>query len=111
MNILFYGFRHGHIFSLFEQAKAHPDFTIAGAIEENDDARAKAQERLQYPIEADGYLKRLEDPNVDVVAIAGAYGNRGEAISQALLHGKHIISDKPICTEISQLNEIARYTW
>ena len=108
MNILFYGFRHGHIFPLFEQAKNHPDFTIFGAIEENDEARAKAREKLQYPIEADGYLKRLEDPDVDVVAIAGAYGNRGEAIRQALLHGKHIISDKPLCTELSQLEEIAR---
>lgn len=109
MNILFYGFRHGHIFPLFEQAKAHPDFTILGAIEENDEARTRAQERLQYPIEADGYLKWLENPEVDVVAIAGAYGNRGEAIRQALLHGKHIISDKPLCTELSQLKEIARF--
>lgn len=108
MNILFYGFRHGHIFPLFEQAIAHPDFTVVCAIEENDEARAKAQERLQYPISADGYLKWLESPEVDVVAIAGAYGNRGEAIRQALLHGKHIISDKPICTELSQLKEIAR---
>ena len=108
MNILFYGFRHGHIFPLFEQAKAHPNYTILGAIEENDEARAKAQERLQYPIAADGYLEWLENPNVDVVAIAGAYGNRGEAIRQALLHGKHIISDKPICTELAQLKEIAR---
>ena len=106
MNIIFYGFRHGHILGCFQQAQANPDVTILAAIEENEPARKTAQEKLNFPIEADGYEKWLDDPQVDAVAIGGAYGDRGQAIINALQHGKHVISDKPVCTNLAELDEI-----
>lgn len=106
MNILFYGFRHGHILGCYQQAKENPDVTILAAIEENDAARADAEKALGTVIEADGYDKWLEDPRVDAVAIGGAYGDRGQAVIKAMQHGKHIISDKPLCTNLAELEQI-----
>ena len=106
MNILFYGFRHGHILGCFQQARENPDVTILAAIEENDAAREAAQNQLAFPIAADGYDQWLEDPAVDAVAIGGAYGDRGQAIIKALRHGKHVISDKPVCTNLAELEQI-----
>ena len=106
MNILFYGFRHGHILGCFKQAQENPEVQILAAIEENVPARQSAQTQLNFPIEADGYEKWLEDPRVDAVAIGGAYGDRGLAIIKALQHGKHVLSDKPVCTNLAELKQI-----
>lgn len=106
MNILFYGFRHGHILGCFKMAQENPDVQILAAIEENEPAREKAEEQLAFPIAADGYDKWLADPAVDAVAIGGAYGDRGQAIIKALEHGKHVISDKPLCTSLEELDKI-----
>ncbi len=111
MKIFFYGLRHGHIFTCFKLATAHPDIEILGAVEENEPARKAAQEALNYPVEADGYDKWLNNPEVDVVVIGGAYGNRGEAVIRALQHGKHVFADKPICTDMAQLEEIEALAW
>ncbi len=106
MNIVFYGFRHEHIFSCFRMAQENPDIQILAAIEENAPAREKAQAQLGYPVAAEGYEQWLNSPEVDAVAIGGAYGDRGSAIIKALQHGKHIIADKPVCTSLDALEKI-----
>ena len=106
MRILFYGFRHGHILGCYRQAQQNPDVQIVAAIEENTPARLAAQEQLGITIDADGYDLWLEDPTLDTVAIGGAYGDRGAAIIKALQHGKHVLSDKPVCTSLFELAEI-----
>lgn len=106
MNLLFYGFRHGHILGCFHQAQANPDVRILAAIEENESARQNAQQQLNFPIEADGFEQWLNDPQVDAVAFGGAYGDRGQAIIKALQHGKHVIVDKPVCTDLQELEQI-----
>ena len=106
MNILFYGFRHGHIMGCFRQAQENPKVQILAAIEENEPARVKTQEALNFPITADGYEAGLQNPELDTVAIGGAFADRGPAIIKALQHGKHVLADKPICTKLSELEEI-----
>jgi len=39
MNILFYGFRHGHILSCYRALQKHPEYTILAALEEDEVAR------------------------------------------------------------------------
>ena len=106
MNFLFYGFRHVHVLDCYRMAQANPNVRILAAIEENTPARHAAQEKLGISIAADGYDRWLADPNVDAVVIGGTYGDRGQAIIQALQHGKHVLSDKPVCTSLAELEEI-----
>lgn len=107
MNIAFAGFRHGHIFVLYEMAKNHKDYQIVGAFEEDISARKTAEEKgviFNYPT----YRALLEDKSVEVVAIGSAYGDRGQMAIEALKAGKHVICDKPLCTSLSELDEIER---
>ena len=107
MNIAFAGFRHGHIFVLYEMAKNHKDYQIVGAFEEEATARKTAEEKgvtFNYPT----YRALLEDKSVEVVAIGSAYGDRGQMAIEALNAGKHVICDKPLCTSILELDEIER---
>ena len=106
MKLLFYGFRHGHINGLYKLALAHPDIEIAGCIEPDNDARAKAERELGCVFSDLSYDSWLHS-DVDTVAIGCVYGDRGEAIIRALRAGKHIIADKPICTSLQQLEIIS----
>lgn len=107
IKILFNGFRHGHINALYKKAAASDIIEISGCIEEDTDARIAAQYNLGISFSDKSYDEWL-NTDIDAVAIGLAYGDRGEAIIKALRAGKHIISDKPICTTVEQLEEIKK---
>lgn len=106
MKILFYGFRHNHIRALYKKAAASADFEIVGCVEPNAAARASAAEALGITFSDRSYADWLTDPALDAVAIGLAYGQRGEAVIRALKAGKHVISDKPLCTSLQELADI-----
>ena len=105
LKILFNGFRHSHVNSLYQKVQHNDAFEIAGCLEENADARKAAEMNLGAAFSDASYDQWLES-DIDIVAIGGAYGERGEAVIKALAAGKHVIADKPICTDIKQLEQI-----
>ena len=107
MKILFYGFRHPHIYGLYRLAKDNPRVEIVACIEEDENARRTAEEKLGIKFDCTSQEKWLLK-DIDVVAIGGRFGDRGEAIIKALKVGKNIIADKPICTKKEEYEEIAR---
>ena len=92
MNIAFAGFRHGHIFVLYEMAKNHKDYQIVGAFEEEINAKNAAEEK-GVTFNYSTYMALLEDKSVEVVAIGSAYGDRGQMAIEALKAGKHVICE------------------
>ncbi len=105
MNIAFAGLRHDHIFAVHKMALAQGEYTITGAFEENADARARAATfgvDCTYPT----YEALLADDRVEAVALGGCYGHRGQMAVQALRAGKHVLADKPLCTDLTTLAEI-----
>lgn len=107
MKILFNGFRHGHIDGLYKKVAESEFAVIAGCIEENETARMTATKNLGAVFSEKSYEEWLST-DIDAVAIGNAYGERGQMILKALKAGKHIIADKPICTSLSELEEIER---
>ncbi len=107
MKVLFYGFRHYHIYTLYEMFKPKDYVEIVACIEEDDAARERAVEKLGIQFSSMSYEDALKE-DIDVVAIGGRYGVRGEAIIKALKAGKHIIADKPVCTSLEELDEIEK---
>ncbi|MBO7742404.1 MAG: Gfo/Idh/MocA family oxidoreductase, partial [Victivallales bacterium] len=49
----------------------------------------------------------LENPEIDVIAVGGAYGDRGDVVKRALAAGKHVLSDKPFCISLEELEQIS----
>lgn len=107
MNIAFAGFRHYHIYGLFESAVASPDVTVTGCFEANDEARVRAS-ALGAEFNYSSFEEILEDSSVEAVAIGDYYGIRGQLATRALKAGKHVICDKPVCTDIDELLEIEK---
>ena len=103
--ILFYGFRHGHVYGLYKRVMASEDAAVAACVEEDATARAAAEAALGAVFSDKSYEEWLSG-DIDAVAVGGAYGDRGAAIIRALEAGKHVIADKPICTDLAELERI-----
>lgn len=109
MKILFNGFRHGHIDLLYRQAVKTPGIQVTACLEEDEAAAKAAASRLGLSIDQGSYQEWLSK-DIDIVAIGGKYGERGQAVIKALQAGRHVISDKPLCTSLEELVEIRRLT-
>lgn len=105
VNLAIAGFRHGHIYSLFELASQSCDVTIVGGWEEYEPDKESAEKR-GVVFTYDTYEDLLADPNVDAVAIGNYYSARGNMVIAALQAGKHVIVDKPICISLEELQQI-----
>ena len=105
IKIGFSGFRHGHIFSLYELCQSRDDILVYGSSEEDPEARASA-EKKGISITYHEHRALLDSPGCDVVAIGAAFGARGRIAIEALARGKHVISDKPLCTRSDELTQI-----
>src|SRR5262245_42224618 len=101
LKVAFIGFRHGHIFSLYDHLQKHPGFTIVAACEEHAPTREQLLEQKRVDITHRRYSTMLDEVDCDVVAVGDYYSIRGQRILEALKRGKHILSDKPICTSLS----------
>ncbi len=110
IGIAFAGFRHGHIYSLYEEVKCNESTVLCGAWEENGPARKEAEEKNGVEFTYSSYEDLLNDEKVNVVAIGDYYGIRGKLVIEALKAGKNVITDKPVCTSLEELDEIERLT-
>jgi len=102
------GFRHGHIYDLYRQAEKLPEVEIVAACEEDGDARQEASSHEYVQITHATYGDLLAADDCDAIAVGDYFGRRGSLVMQALSAGKHVIGDKPLCTRLSELDEIER---
>lgn len=86
----------------------NPDVTLSGCYEADEKSRTEVAEKLGIEFNYNSYEEILKDENVDAVAIGDYYGIRGKMAITALKAGKHIICDKPICTDLTELSEIEK---
>ena len=106
MNIAFAGFRHSHIFGLYNTAVENPDVNIVGCYENDASARKNAEENYNIVFNYPSYEDILNDKKVEAIAIGDYYGTRGQMVIDALKAEKHVICDKPICTDLDELKTI-----
>jgi len=105
MNIAFAGFKHNHIIVVYKEAALSSDINIVGAWEKEEKYRNAAREEgVKFTYET--YEELLADETVDIVAIGDQYGDRGSLVIRALQAGKHVFTDKPLCTSLDALDEI-----
>lgn len=102
--LAFMGIRHYHILDLHRLAQQTDGVEIAAACEEDAAARKALPDTVK--VTHDSYRKMLEETPCDAIAVGDHYGKRGRIIIEALRRGKHVISDKPICTDMAELDEI-----
>lgn len=105
--IAFAGFEHPHITGLYGDVSKDENFEIVGAWEQDEKTRAAAAEKGVVFNYAD-YDDMLRNSEADTVAVGAHFSARGALVIKALEAGKNVISDKPLCTSLSELEEIKR---
>ena len=108
MNIVFAGIRHSHVFCVKQWIDSMPDMRVAGVWENNPELLPAAREYGLVPT-CESYEELLSLPS-DIVIMGDCYGRRGEETAAALRMGKHVFSDKPVCTSLDALSEIEELT-
>ena len=75
-----------------------------------EDAEARKVAAESWKIEAthSSFAEMMENVDFDILAIGDYYGIRGERAIAGLKNGKHILSDKPLCTDLAELAEIRK---
>ncbi len=107
MNLAFVGFKHRHTGEIYNEAMANPHINVLGAWEDTEDGKALA-DGLGIDFNYATFEDVLNDERVDAICLGGCYGERGPEAIAALKAGKHVYGDKPICTTLSELDEIEK---
>jgi predicted dehydrogenase len=98
----FAGFRHAHILDLLAGVQGRADCAVAACCEQD----AATRERLDVAITHTDFTAMLRDIECDAIAIGDYYARRGALAIAALRAGRHVLSDKPLCTSLDELNQI-----
>src|SRR5436190_10036959 len=106
MRIAFAGFRHGHVMSFHTASHKDSRVSIVAACEEDAPTAANLRNSRQVQLTHDNFERMLSDIDCELVAIGDYFARRGALIISALRAGKHVISDKPICTSLDELDQI-----
>ena len=102
----FVGFRHPHIRDMLTRCQQHPEIDVVACCEQDSVTREELAREGQIVITHDDYEVLLEQIDCDVIAVGDVYGKRGELIVRGLQCGRHVISDKPVCISLTELDRI-----
>jgi predicted dehydrogenase len=102
----FIGFRHPHIFALYDAVQAHPDCQVVAACEEDAATRGTLMAEGKVAITHTSAAELLDQTDADTIAIGDVFAHRGALAIAALESGRHLFSDKPICTSLMELDRI-----
>jgi predicted dehydrogenase len=107
IRVAFAGFRHGHVSSMVSTARQLDYVDIVACVDEEPQAHGSFVAPLEIELTHPNLDAVLADVEFDVLACADVYARRGEHVIKALQAGKHVITDKPLCTRIEELQTIA----
>jgi predicted dehydrogenase len=105
LKIAVMGMRHGHITALIKHAQEHADTDVVAICEE--DAATRAGLDANGPPICNDYATMLAEVECDAIAVGDYYSKRGAVALSALAAGKHVIADKPFCTTVAEMEQIA----
>lgn len=104
----FVGFQHPHVWDLVARAANHPEVEVVASCEEDPATREQLADGKRVRITHDNYRTMLAEVPCDVVVVGEWFAKRGRVTIDALNAGKHVLSDKPMCTTLAEYDEIVR---
>lgn len=100
------GLRHSHMCAIAHALAAHPGMEIVALAEECTENCAAHIEQTGLKITHANLDSMLEDVEFEILAVGDVYSRRGNLVIQGLRAGKHVISDKPLCTRLEEFRRI-----
>src|SRR5215218_3765569 len=107
MRLAFIGFRHGHVMGLYKAARSHPDVQVVAACEEHEPTAAALHSNGTVDLTHKTFDDMLATTDCDAIAVGDYFARRCSLILASLRANKHVLADKPICTSLTELEQIA----
>ena len=109
LKVAFSGFRHGHVQAMYQTARRLDYVDIVGCVDEaGPQAHASSLPALGVELTHASFDEMLAAVDFDVLVCVDYYAQRGPTCIKALEAGKHVVTDKPLCTSLDDLRTIAR---
>lgn len=109
IKVAFVGFRHGHVQAMYKAAERLDYVDIVACVDEGGpEAHGSSIPALGVTLTHESLDQVIADVDFDVLACADYYANRGGHVIKALEAGKHVVTDKPLCTKLEELKTIAK---
>jgi predicted dehydrogenase len=109
VKVAFVGFRHGHAQSMYRTAERLEYVDIVACVDEGGpEAHGSSIPALGVELTHESLEQVIAEVDFDVLACVDYYANRGPACIKALEAGKHVVTDKPLCTSLDDLRTVAR---
>jgi predicted dehydrogenase len=108
LKLAFVGFRHNHIMGMYHAARASGDIEVVAASEDYPETIDALKREGKVSLTHTNWREVIESVACDAIAVGDYFAKRGEIIIATLKAGKHVISDKPICTRLDELEQIER---
>nr|MQY77036.1 hypothetical protein [Spirochaeta sp.] len=107
----FMGFRHPHILATYdyleENMAAEEGLIIVACCEEDKKTREELRGQGRIKLTHSSFRRMIEEVDFDLLVVGDYFGKRGGIIKRTLEAGKHVLSDKPLCTSRQELEQIA----
>jgi myo-inositol 2-dehydrogenase / D-chiro-inositol 1-dehydrogenase len=82
---------------------ALPNCHLLALAELRGDLRERVADRFGIPRRYPDHHALLVDPELEAVAISGAYAAQGEIARECLAAGKHVFVEKPLAVSVAEL--------
>jgi predicted dehydrogenase len=106
LRLAFLGFRHGHVMGLYNAARKHPRVEVVAACEEDAPTAGSLKYAGSVELTHASYEDAWKSASFDAVAVGDYFARRGSIILDALTRGKHVIADKPIATNVAEIDSM-----
>jgi predicted dehydrogenase len=107
IKVAFTGLKHSHVQSVLKAAQASPMVDIVGIAEDHAVYRDIVEKALGVKVGYTDHKQLLESVEFDLLVVCEAFSRRGGVVLDGLKAGKHVFSDKPLCTTEQELWQIA----
>lgn len=101
------GLKHGHVFTVLKLAAGNPGITLVAVAEDDPENRKEYERQFGSAVRYRNHRELLDSEQFDALVVCEEYAHRGGVAIDGLRAGKHIFSDKPLCTRIDELESIA----
>jgi predicted dehydrogenase len=105
MRLAVVGAAHPHVGYALDEVAHRQDVTLVAVSDLAPDLARRYTGPQKCKFYSD-HRQLLAEQRPEVVMIAGIYSDRAEAIVDALESGAHVIADKPLCTNLADLDAI-----
>jgi predicted dehydrogenase len=92
-----------HMFDIYGELSKRGDVEIVAVCEEDLQSRKRLATAGSISVTHTNFQRMLEIVDFDILVVGEVFARRGLVIRAALEAGKHVLSDKPICTDLGEL--------